>query len=318
MPLNRIMQLIAPKTFEVATEPIGNPDAGQVLVRILACGVCASELHAWQDPLPNYPVRMGHEPVGVIEEIGADVTELSVGDLVTGRFGPAFADYSIVDQDLVVVVPKGIGREDAMGEPLGCVIEGRRRTPIESGDRVAIIGAGYMGLLMLDVVNISGAAGITVIDPRSDARTSAMAMGASEAFSPEDAPVDDGAPKFDVVVEASGTQAGLDQATALVREHGLLSILGFHQGHDRTVDLETWNWKAIDVVNAHVRRVDLLNDAVRRGLELVRAGRLRPSGLVTHRFELEDLGRGFEVLDSKPDGFIKAVVFSEPSGLSHA
>lgn len=91
----------------------------------------------------------------------------------------------------------------------------------------------------------------------------------------------------------------------------MLSIVGFHQGGRRSVDLETWNWKSIDVVNAHVRRRDLLNDAIRRGLELVRSGRIRPGRLVTHRFRLEDLDGAFEAVASKPPGFIKAVIVNE-------
>ena len=97
----------------------------------------------------------------------------------------------------------------------------------------------------------------------------------------------------------------------LVREHGLLSILGYHQGGTREVDVQAWNWKAIDVVNAHVRRRDLLNDAIRRGLELTRLGRIRPGALVTHRFGLEGVGEAFEALAAKPAGFIKAVVVME-------
>jgi threonine dehydrogenase-like Zn-dependent dehydrogenase len=96
-----------------------------------------------------------------------------------------------------------------------------------------------------------------------------------------------------------------------VREHGVISILGFHQGGRRSVDLETWNWKSIDVVNAHVRRRDLLNEAIRRGLELARLGRIGPGRLVTHRFQLEELDRAFEALASKPKGFIKAIVVND-------
>jgi threonine dehydrogenase-like Zn-dependent dehydrogenase len=77
------------------------------------------------------------------------------------------------------------------------------------------------------------------------------------------------------------------------------------------VDVEAWNWKAIDVINAHVRRRDLLNEAIRRGLELVQQGRIRPARLVTHRFGLENIDDAFRALSSKPEGFVKAVVVNE-------
>jgi threonine dehydrogenase-like Zn-dependent dehydrogenase len=165
-----------------------------------------------------------------------------------------------------------------------------------------------MGLLMLQVLRVTGAGYILIVDPREDACRSGLALGASEAVAPEDLASTEADEAFDVVVEATGAQAGLDLATRLVREHGLLSILGYHQGASRDVDMQAWNWKALDVVNAHVRRRDLLNDGIRRGLELVRLGRIRPGDLVTHRFDLDHVGEAFAALSGKPEGFIKAVV----------
>jgi threonine dehydrogenase-like Zn-dependent dehydrogenase len=72
-----------------------------------------------------------------------------------------------------------------------------------------------------------------------------------------------------------------------------------------------WNWKAIDVINAHVRRLDYLNAAIQRGLELVRLGRVQPGQLVTHRFGLDRVSEAFEALASKPDGYIKSIVVTD-------
>jgi threonine dehydrogenase-like Zn-dependent dehydrogenase len=309
MPIGRTARLVAPGRSEITSEEAGSPAAGQVLVRVLACGVCASELHAWQEPLPAYPVAMGHEPVGTVLETGSGVTRVAVGDRVTGRAGPAFADHLLVDQDDLVAVPSGLSLDDSLGEPLGCVVEGLRRTRIDPGNSVAVVGTGYMGLLTLELLAVEGTMDIVAIDPRPDARSAALELGAHEALAPEE--VDARAGAFDVVIEATGTQAGLDAATGLVREHGVLSILGFHQEGRRSVDMETWNWKSIDVVNAHVRRRDLLNEAIRRGLDLVRLGRIRPGRLLTHRYPLEDLDGAFGALASKPEGFVKAIVVNE-------
>jgi threonine dehydrogenase-like Zn-dependent dehydrogenase len=304
----RIARLVSPGHFDVVRRSLEHPTLGQVAVRILSCGVCASELHAVQDTLESYPAFIGHEPVGVVESVGAGVEGLTEGMRVTGGFGPAFAERVIADSRHVVAVPDGVATNAAIGEPLGCVVEGKRRTRVVAGDRVAIAGVGYMGLMMLQLVVMSGAAETVVIDPRSDARDAALAFGATEALAPEGVVVDEADGEFDVVIEASGTQAGLDLATGLVRQHGILSILGYHQGPPRSVDVQQWNWKAIDVVNAHVRRRDLLNEAIRRGLELIRLGRLQHASLVTHRFGLEGVGDAFQALATKPEGFIKAVV----------
>lgn len=305
---SRIVRLVGPRRFDVGSQSVGSPSPGQVRVRILACGVCASELHTVQDTLQSYPVLIGHEPVGVIEAVGPGVESLSAGATVTGGFGPAFADRVMVDHRNIVGVPDGVSTDDAIGEPLGCVGEARRRTRLVAGDRVAVVGVGYMGLLMLQLLMVTGAGQVVIIDPRADARRTGLALGATEAFIPDDLPSYDPDGEFDVVIEATGSQAGLDLATRLVRQHGVLSILGYHQGPQRSVDLQAWNWKAIDVVNAHVRRRDLLNESIRRGLELVRLGRLQPGNLVTHRFGLDGVGQAFEALETKPDGFIKAIV----------
>jgi threonine dehydrogenase-like Zn-dependent dehydrogenase len=102
---------------------------------------------------------------------------------------------------------------------------------------------------------------------------------------------------------------GLDTATELVPSTGRL-ILGFHQGGRRSVDRDL-ELKSIGVINAHVRREGLLNEAIRRGLELTRRGSIRPGRLLTHRFPLEDLDGAFEALASKPEGFIKEIVANE-------
>jgi L-iditol 2-dehydrogenase len=306
--VSRIARLVAPRTFELITQPIGTPPPGTVRVRILACGVCASELHAVEETLESYPVPMGHEPVAIVESVGEGVDDLTEGMRVTGGFGPSFAEHVIAQRAHVVVVPDGLRTEDAIGEPLGCVIEGRRRTPVLAGDRVALVGAGYMGLLMLQVLANSGAGELVVVDARAGARTAAREFGASETLDPEEASSNDMKEAFDVVFEAAGIQSGLDLATRLVREHGIVSILGYHQGAPRSVDMQTWNWKAIDVINAHVRRRDYLNEAIRRGLELVRLGRIDPGKLVTHRFGLDGVGDAFGALAAKPDGYIKSIV----------
>lgn len=305
---SRIARLVSPRRFELATQAVGPPSPGGVRVRIEACGVCASELHAVEETLESYPVPMGHEPVGIVEAVGEGVEDLAEGMRVTGGFGPSFAEHVIADRAHVVAVPEGLGIEDAIGEPLGCVIEGRRRTPVVTGDRVALVGAGYMGLLMLQVLSISGAGETVIVDPRTEARAAAGTYGATAALDPTEAASGELDERFDVVFEATGTQAGLDLSTELVREHGVLSILGYHQGAPRSVDMQTWNWKAIDVINAHVRRRDLLNDAIRRGLELTRLGRIRPGELVTHRFALDGVTDAFEALATKPDGYIKSIV----------
>lgn len=288
-----------------------------MLVRIRACGVCASELHPWADGQPSYPHRFGHEPVGVVAGVGEDVTRFKEGDRVTGLFKNAFADYCLADADVLLPVPGNVADEAALGEPIACLVNAQRRTPVELADQVAVIGLGFMGLGMLQLLKLRGPSRVVAIDVRDEAREAALQFGADEAYHPSELPEGfsltrfsdwDSKRGFDVVVEGSGTQPGLTLAGELVRPHGVLSILGYHQGGPRQVDMGMWNWKAIDVVNAHVRRRADLMESMRIGLELTARGLLDIGALVTHRYALDEVDLAYSALEAKPEGFLKAVV----------
>lgn len=293
------------------------PGPGEVLVQVSACGVCASELHPWADGTFPFPHRFGHEPVGVVAAVGPDVQAVREGDRVTGLFNKAYADYGVAAAAELLPVPSGVADENALGEPLACLVNAQRRTPVELADQVAVIGLGYMGLGMLQLLKLRGPSRVVAVDVRDDARAAAARLGADEVYHPDELPEDarllqfrdwQSNRGFDVVVEASGTQPGLTLAGELVRPHGVLSILGYHQGGPRQVEMGMWNWKAIDVVNAHVRRRGDLMESMRIGLDLTARGLIDLGSLVTHRYDLDDVDRAFGDLQAKPPGFIKAVI----------
>jgi threonine dehydrogenase-like Zn-dependent dehydrogenase len=314
---NRISQLIDAQRSEVIEGPVPEPGVGEVLVRVTLCGVCASELHPWQDGRPGYPHRFGHEPVGVVEAVGPKVTSFQPGDRVTGLFNGAYSQYCVAPEDILLPVPDGVPDDAALGEPLACLVNAQRRTRIELADRVAIIGLGFMGLGMLQLMKLRGPSRIIAIDVREEAREKALRFGAHEVYHPAEVPERyrltrfnewDSEKGLDVIIEGSGTEPGLSLAGEMVRAHGLLSILGYHQGGPRQVDVGMWNWKAIDVVNAHVRRQADLMESMRIGLELLAAGLIDLEALVTHRYGLDAVDHAYADLRDKPPGFIKAVV----------
>ena len=295
--------LTGPQRGELVTRDPGEPGFGQVLVDVVHNGVCASELANWlAGPGDGTPPPFGHEPVARVIACGAGVS-LSVGLWVTGRIGGSYAQRVLADADDLVALPAGTDPATALGEPIGCVVDGLDRTAVRPGDHIAVIGAGFMGRIAIQLLVHSWSAAVVAIDTREEAQRGALADGADTAFGPDRAR----GGSFDVVVEASGTQPGLDLATALVREHGVLSVLGYHQSA-RTVDMTAWNYKALDVVNAHVRDRARLRESTRRGLELVTAGRLDIARLITHRFPLDGIDDAFKDLRDKPYGFVKAVI----------
>lgn len=302
--------LAGPRQSILTVAVVPRCDYGQILVKVRHNGVCASDLLIWQTgPADNSSsIYLGHEAVGEVVAIGPRVTACRVGDTITGRIDQSFAEYALAADTDVVVVPPQLPAGLTLGEPLGCVVDGLLRTPIEIADTVAVVGAGFMGLCALQVLSQCCTSRLIAIDPRPDARASAARHGANDAVTPEEThTLTRSSSGFDVVIEASGTEAGLTLATGLVRQHGSLAILGYHQ-RPRTVDMQTWNYKAIDVINAHVRDPHRLRHSTQRALDLVAAGRINPASLITHRYPLADIDRAFADLERKPTGFIKAVI----------
>jgi threonine dehydrogenase-like Zn-dependent dehydrogenase len=112
----------------------------------------------------------------------------------------------------------------------------------------------------------------------------------------------------DVTVEAVGKQWPLDLAAELTAERGRLIIAGYHQDGPRQVNMQLWNWRGLDVINAHERDPRIYVEGVRAAVRAVTAGELRPTPLYTHRFPLEELGAALDLTRDRPDGFLKALV----------
>jgi threonine dehydrogenase-like Zn-dependent dehydrogenase len=313
--------IIRPQSSEIEDRPVPEPGSYEILVRVKVCGVCASELHGWKGDNSPYPRAYGHEVAGEVVAVGTQVQDYSPGMRVTGLFSEGFAEYSKAQQEFVVPIPEGVTYDEALGEPIACIISGARRTRIELGDTVVMVGLGFMGLLMLQAARLCGPAGIIAVDPRQDVLQTALKSGADAIYTPDEIPDQLKITEWkhlgrmrgsDVVFESSGTQQGLSLASELVRDHGILSLVGWHQGGPRQVDMEMWNWKAFDVVNAHERRMSYLMDCMRRGLALTSAGKLNAAALISHRFRLEEVDQAFQSLVDKPAGFQKAVIVLDP------
>jgi threonine dehydrogenase-like Zn-dependent dehydrogenase len=112
----------------------------------------------------------------------------------------------------------------------------------------------------------------------------------------------------DRVIEAVGKQWPLDLASELVRERGKLIVAGYHQDGPRQVNMWLWNWRGLDVINAHERDPARYIEGIREAVAAVASGRLDPSPLYTHRYPLERLGDALNDTRDRPDGFLKALV----------
>jgi threonine dehydrogenase-like Zn-dependent dehydrogenase len=257
---------------------------------------------------------MGHEGWGVVDALGDGVSEVAVGERVTMLSDRGFAPYDVAAVDQLVRLPAALDGQAFPGEPLACAMNIFRRADVLPGQTVAIVGIGFLGAVLTKLASDAGAR-VIAISRREESLALARANGAAETVAMDDhwaiiervKALTDGA-LCERVIEAVGKQWPLDLASAIVGFGGRLVVAGYHQDGPRQVNMQDWNWKGIDVINAHERdpRVNLrgLNEAV----AAVAGGRVDLAALLTHRFALAELNEAVAATRDKPAGFVKAVV----------
>lgn len=308
----------APGTVELVSEAVPAPGPGEVRIRVEGCGVCGSNLPLWEGrewfEYPRPAGDPGHEAWGRIEALGAGVEGLSVGERVAALSQRAYAELDIAAADAVVPLPSALDDRPFPGEPLACAMNVFRRSAIEPGQTVAIVGIGFLGALLTQLASAAGAH-VIAISRRPFALDIARRCGAHETIAFEDPPriVEqvrelNGGHLCDRVLEVVGAQPALDLAGELVRERGRLVIAGFHQDGPRTVNMFLWNWRGLDVVNAHERDPAIYMEGMRAAVAAVVEGVLDPTPLYTHEYPLDRLADALNALRDRPDGFLKALV----------
>jgi len=311
------MRLVEPGRFERAEVERPSPGPREALVRIEGCGVCGSNLDPWLGQAwQEYPLEAGapgHEAWGVVEATGPAYAGPREGARVAILSERAFAEYDTVVASRMVELPGALDGRPVPAEPLACAMNVMERSRVRAGDAAAVVGVGYLGALLVQMADRAGAT-VVALSRREASRETAISMGAREAHG-LDAAEDVAAAlegergrRFDVVIEAAGAQAALDAASALVRARGRLVIAGYHQDGPRTVNMQLWNWRGIDVINAHERDPKRYARGMRRAVEAMARGTLEPDALHTHELPLSDLNEAMELLRDRPAGFVKAVV----------
>jgi L-iditol 2-dehydrogenase len=319
----KIAMLPVPERFEILDEPVPAIAGDEVLVRVAACGVCASELDMWQGKLshatmPWYP---GHEVSGVVEQVGAEIATMRPGDRVaTWVTTRGYAEYVVAKQEHCF--PAGdVPLDLALGEPMACAVNAVDLANPALGDDVLIIGAGFMGNLVQLLVEQQGPRQIIVADPRVDALDRATKLGATVVVDPVHESLVDRVRELtdgkgvDTTFEVTGVQQAIDPIGDVTRMSGTVVITGYHQGEPRRVPLGQWNWMAFRIVNAHFREVATILRGMRMGMRLLTTGRVRLDELVTHRYPLERIDEAFRTAVDKPEGFVKATVLPNGEGI---
>lgn len=310
--------LTAPRTvtLRVVTRP--TPGPGEVRVRLEGCGVCASNLAMWEgmpwSQYPTEPGELGHEGWGHVDAVGRGVTQVKEGDRVATLAYRSYAEYDTAAAAAIVTLPPQLASVPFPGESLGCAMNIFARSEIRDGHTVAIVGIGFLGAILTRLSAYAGAR-VIAVSRRPYSLQIARRMGAHELV-PMDAhnkiietvrELTAGA-MCDRVIEAVGKQWPLDLSSELTATRAKLVIAGYHQDGPRQVNMQLWNWRGLDVVNAHERDPESYICGMRAAVEAANSGVLDPRELCTHAFSLQSLGAALDATLSRPEGFLKATV----------
>lgn len=332
----RIAVVTSPGQVDLRETPV--PECGEqdVLVRIEACGLCTMEASLYRGTMPVYPVAAGHEVSGRVERIGVRAAALedapAVGDLVTidlltrcggcrscrrgdsavcespqgGRLpdgtitmGAGLADYVAVPAAQAWAVGDTDPMHAAMGEPLACVVHSLRRAGLGAGDRVTILGAGYMGRLHLSLARHLQARSVSVVEPDPERRRAAQAAGADAAVAPEAVP---DLPRADTVFVTIASGPAIATALTACADGGRIVLFGGspdvppaelpgYEVHRRQLTItgsysqEREDWRTAAALLRHGTLADELDSLVSARYELtdVQAALARVSGEPVYR-----------------------------------
>lgn len=305
---------------ELALPTLGPND---VLVQVKACGVCGTDVHIYEGDKGaaevSPPVILGHEFAGVIAQVGSNVTRYRVDDRVSvdpnnpcGACDPCrngaahfcesmvgygttvnggFAEYCAVDQRQIYLLgAQTTFAQGAMAEPVACCLHGIDMCGIRSGHQVVVIGGGMIGLLMLQLAKLAGAAKVALLEPIAEKRAVGQKLGADATIDPfsedgEEALRKAGITWVNTVIECVGRPSTIEQAIALAGNKAVVMMFGLTKPDEEiTVKPFTLFQKELEL------KASFINPYTqRRALALIDSGRLDVSSMVYQTCGLNEL-----------------------------
>ena len=314
--------LHGPRDLRIESARMPEPGPGEVVVRVGMAGLCGTDYRIWTGDRPvAYPLVLGHEFVGQVSATGRGVTRVRAGDRVAiepnyscgacplCREGNrnlclsrtavgidvdgCFAESVRVPGRCCWPAPAGVADDDLLiTEPLAVVVRAVARGAVERGQSAAVVGAGSLGLLALQVLRGRGAR-VLVVSRTTRRFALARELGAEATHAVADAPLEETARAFsgregvDVVIETAGTAEAVAHALALVRPGGRVVLTGLP--HEPTpVAFFSVVRREVTIAGSMIYQ-----DEFPAALELVASGAVRTRPLVTHHFKLDAIGEAF-------------------------
>lgn len=326
-------------SFQLRDVDMPHAGPGEVVIRNMVCGVCGTDVHIKNgepgsaDVYP--PVVLGHEYSGEVVEVGEGVTALKPGDHVTvdpniycGRCphcrsgkkqlcenmqavgvtrDGGFAQYSLVPQSQAFLLDPSVPFEaGAMAEPLACCLHGIDLAGIRPGQTVCIVGGGAIGLIMLQLAKLSGAAKLILSEPNQKRREAAKTLGADLTVDPTDPAAYDGAGgTADVVIECVGNNRAVRSAFDFANKGATLVLFSVPKPEaEFPVPLFDVYKKELTIRGSFVNP-----DTHDRAVALINAGKVDFGPIITHRYPLAELCEAIEAQSGSES--IKVVVMAQ-------
>lgn len=329
------------------TRPIPTIGPGDILVQTRACGLCGGETMEWYQ-VSRAPKVLGHEPTGVIVEVGDEVTDFSVGDRVfahhhvpcmscryctrglftlcpqfgkTGLVPGGFAEYFCVPEPNLrydtLKLPDSVSFEaGTLIEPMACALKGLRMLDLHPGGSVAVIGTGFIGMCYVTLLSMWGAGRIFALDFNAWRRERAKEHGATDTIDPGACdPIEalreaNGGFLADAVISTAPTRRAWELGIALCERGGTFQAAAPGDPED-TLELQVNDLYFREIrMNATYSATHIDTRAI---LDYLAVGRVDASTLITHRFGLDRVGDAIRLLMDAGES-LKSVIVPYATG----
>ena len=307
---NKTLRYLDDGSIELFEREVLDPGENEVQIEGGACGICSWDVVTAKLGNQMHPMAPpGHEGVGYIAKIGAGVTDFKEGDRVAGG---GFANVRNLSAQRVFKIPESdLPDEYWIVEPVSCAVTGIDHCQIQPGNRIVVVGCGFMGLLILQGLLRYPLDDLIVLDIVQSRLDLAQQLGVGEVYNTAETDLQDlsrelKSREIDVVVDTSGSQAGLDLSTDIVKRGGRINLFGWLKGQTASFDPTKWHLGGFTVVNS--APASKLRDTFGPAIRLIHKGIIDLKPLVTHTATLEDYPALMAQILAGDESYIKGVV----------
>ena len=342
----KALELVGPSAFKVVDKALPEISASDVLIQVKACGICGSDIHGMDGSSGRRipPVVMGHEASGVIQQLGANVDDLKVGDRVTfdstvfcndcdycsqgqvnlcdnrqvmgvscGEFhrDGAFSEHVACPAHICHRLPEGLSFEEAaFAEPVGVAVHAVNRSQVKRGDTAVVIGSGLIGLLVIQALKWRGCSQIIAFDLDDSRLALAKQLGATEVFNSKQSDavksvVDLTGGGADHAFEVVGASVTVNMAIDCVRKGACVTLVG-NLSPEVTMPLQKVVTRELTLFGSCA-----INGEYPEALTAIADGHIQVTPLITAQVNIDNAGEWFAKLKAAEQPYLKVLVCPE-------